>query len=105
MAWSGRWSPVLLPSPGSVVDYLQSAVADGSLPEATLVTLRRLLIGYAIGVAIGLPLGLLSSAFRFVEDTMGVMALGLQTLAERLLGAARAAVVRPDRERACCSWS
>ena len=80
MAWSGRWSPVLLPSPGSVGEYLQSALADGSLPEATLVTLRRLLIGYAIGVAIGLPLGLLSSAFRFVEDTIGVMALGLQTL-------------------------
>src|SRR5208283_3729896 len=76
MVWSRRWSPVLLPSPGSVVEYLRSAIADGSLPEATLVTLRRLLVG----VAIGLPLGLLSSAFRFVEDTMGVLALGLQTL-------------------------
>ncbi len=80
MAWSGRWSPVLLPSPGSVAEYIQAALADGSLPEATGVTLRRLLVGYAIGVAIGLPLGLLSSTWEFVEDTVGVLALGLQTL-------------------------
>jgi NitT/TauT family transport system permease protein len=80
MVLSRHWSPVLLPSPFSVVDYLQSAAADGSLLEATEVTLRRLLIGYAIGIAIGLPLGLLSSSFTFFADTMGVLALGLQTL-------------------------
>ncbi len=80
MAWSGRWSPVLLPSPGSVAEYLLAALADGSLLEATGVTLRRLLVGYAMGVAIGLPLGLLSSTWEVVEDTVGVLALGLQTL-------------------------
>ena len=80
MAWSGRWSPVLLPSPGDVAEYLRGALADGSLLEATGVTLRRLLVGYAVGVAIGLPLGLLSSTWEVVEDTLGVLALGLQTL-------------------------
>jgi len=35
MAWSGRWSPVLLPSPGSVAEHIHAALADGSLPEAT----------------------------------------------------------------------
>lgn len=80
MAASGRWSPVLLPSPGSVAGYLWTALLDGSLVEATLVTLRRLLVGYAIGVVIGLPLGLLSSRSEFMEDTVGVLALGLQTL-------------------------
>jgi NitT/TauT family transport system permease protein len=80
MVTSGRWSPVLLPSPKSVGEYLWSALADGSLLEATGVTLRRLFVGYAIGLAIGLPLGLLSSSSEFVEDTVGVLALGLQTL-------------------------
>lgn len=80
MAASGRWSPVLLPSPGSVAGYLWTALLDGSLLEATLVTLRRLLVGYAIGVVIGLPLGLLTSRSEFMEDTVGVLALGLQTL-------------------------
>lgn len=80
MVMSGRWSPVLLPSPWDVGLYLHDALLDGSLIEATAVTMRRLLVGYAIGLAIGLPLGLLSSAFTFVEDTLGVLALGLQTL-------------------------
>jgi NitT/TauT family transport system permease protein len=80
MVLSRHWSPVLLPSPLSVAEYLWSAATDGSLLEATEVTLRRLLIGYAIGIVIGLPLGLLSSSFTFFEDTMGVLALGLQTL-------------------------
>jgi NitT/TauT family transport system permease protein len=80
LVMSGRWSPVLLPSPADVGEYLWTSLGDGSLLEATEVTLRRLLIGYAIGLAIGLPLGLLSSTFLFVEDTIGVLALGLQTL-------------------------
>jgi NitT/TauT family transport system permease protein len=70
---------VLLPSPLSVADYLQAALLDGTLLESMGVTLRRLLAGYAIGLAIGLPLGLLLSTSHFFEDTLGAMALGLQT--------------------------
>jgi NitT/TauT family transport system permease protein len=77
---SERWSPMLLPSPLSVGDYLRSALLDGSLVDAAVVTVRRLLTGYAIGVLIGLPLGLLTSTSQFFEDTIGSMSLGLQTL-------------------------
>src|SRR6201987_4306386 len=77
---SGRWSPVLLPPPVAVVDYLSGALRDGTLAEATQVTLYRLLIGYFIGIAIGLPLGLLTSTSDYFEDTIGALALGLQTL-------------------------
>ena len=79
-AMSGRWSPVLLPPPRAIADYLWDAIADGSLAVATAVTMYRLLIGYAIGVAIGLPLGLLASTSDYFEDTIGALALGLQTL-------------------------
>jgi NitT/TauT family transport system permease protein len=74
------WSPVLLPSPRSVLDYLISSARDGTLLSASLVTLRRLLIGYFIGLTIGLPLGFLTASLKFFEDTIGVLALGLQTL-------------------------
>jgi NitT/TauT family transport system permease protein len=74
------WSPVLLPSPRSVGQYVMGALRDGTLLQATEVTLRRLLLGYFIGLAIGLPLGLLTASFKFAEDTIGVLALGLQTL-------------------------
>jgi NitT/TauT family transport system permease protein len=77
---SGRWSPMLLPPPLAIVDYLWGALRDGTLLEATRVTLYRLLIGYFIGIAIGLPLGLLTSTSDYFEDTIGALALGLQTL-------------------------
>lgn len=77
---AGVYSPVLLPSPQSVGEYLVGAARDGTLLEATSVTVRRLLFGYFIGIAIGLPLGLFTSASKFMEDTIGVLALGLQTL-------------------------
>jgi NitT/TauT family transport system permease protein len=77
---SGRWSAVILPSPVSVAEYLWASVLDGTLAEAIWVTMKRLLVGYAIGLVIGLPLGLLTSTSQILEDTVGAMALGFQTL-------------------------
>ncbi|WP_114944973.1 ABC transporter permease [Microvirga calopogonii] len=77
---TGRWSVVLLPSPIFVGEYIWGAMLDGTLEDATWVTLKRLLIGYAAGVLIGLPLGLLTSTSQIFEDTLGSLALGFQTL-------------------------
>jgi NitT/TauT family transport system permease protein len=77
---SGRWSVVLLPSPIYVGEYIWAALLDGTLIESTWVTLKRLLVGYIAGVMIGLPLGLLTSTSQLLEDTVGSLALGLQTL-------------------------
>ncbi len=74
------WSPVLVPSPLSVASYLWGALKDGTLVRATVVTVRRLLTGYVLGLLCGLPLGLLTARFKFCEDTLGVMALAFQTL-------------------------
>jgi NitT/TauT family transport system permease protein len=76
----GIWSAILLPDPSAVWDYLVGAVKDGTLLRACAVTMRRLLIGYGIGIAIGIPLGLLTARVRLCSDTIGVLALGLQTL-------------------------
>ncbi|HTZ19386.1 MAG TPA: ABC transporter permease [Opitutaceae bacterium] len=74
------WSPVLVPSPGSVAQYLWSALLDGTLLSAIVVTMKRLLLGYLFGIALGLPLGLLTARYKVLNDTVGLMALGLQTL-------------------------
>ena len=74
------WSPVLVPSPESVGRYLWESAQDGSLAAATLVTMKRLLAGYLIGIVVGLPVGLLTARFRFLRDTRGMLALGLQGL-------------------------
>lgn len=74
------WSPVLVPSPLTVAEYLWSSVVDGTLLSSSIVTLKRLLYGYVFGIVIGLPLGLLTARFRVCQDTIGLLALGLQTL-------------------------
>ena len=78
--WRGFWSPVLVPSPASVGEYLWDAARSGDLGSAVLVTLKRLLAGYFIGIFVGLPVGLLIARFRFLRDTIGMLALGLQGL-------------------------
>ena len=74
------WSPVLAPSPLEVGKYLVNSMRDGTLLSASLVTLRRLALGYAVGLTIGLPLGLLIARFKVFQDTIGLLALGVQTL-------------------------
>ena len=77
---SGRYSPLVLPSPFSVGRYIWESIGDGTLEMATLVTMKRLLIGYAIGLIFGIPLGLLTARFQMLQDTVGLLALGMQTL-------------------------
>ncbi len=70
----------MLPPPSAVAVYLWKATLDGSLPSAMWVTLKRLLVGYAIGVAAGIPAGMLCARFKVLKNTLGVLALGLQAL-------------------------
>jgi len=74
------WSPVLVPTPISVGRYLWEAAGDGTLWGSSVVTLKRLLLGYFFGLVLGLPLGLLTARFQVLKDTLGLLALGLQTL-------------------------
>jgi NitT/TauT family transport system permease protein len=80
MVRAGVWNQFFVPSPLDVAKYFVSSIKDGTLLQGSLVTIKRLLLGYAVGVALGLPLGLLNSRFKFSEDTVGLLALGLQTL-------------------------
>jgi len=77
---TGLYSPVLLPSPLNVFEYLWQSGMDGTLWTATLVTMKRLLLGYGIGLLFGVPLGLLTARSRIMQDTLGLLALGVQTL-------------------------
>lgn len=74
------WSPYVLPAPDRVAAYLWENSLNGTLPSALLITLQRLLIGYGIGLLAGVPLGMFCARFRAAEDTLGLLALGLQAL-------------------------
>ncbi|HWP49581.1 MAG TPA: ABC transporter permease [Candidatus Limnocylindrales bacterium] len=74
------YSPVLFPSPIEVGRYIVEGFKDHSLLEGIYITLRRLLLGYSISVAIGIPLGLLLAQSPLLQDTLGALTLGLQNL-------------------------
>ena len=74
------WSPVLVPAPIDVALYLRDAVLDGSLGSSCVVTMKRLLVGYLIGLFAGIPIGMATARVRALRDTVGVLALGLQGL-------------------------
>jgi NitT/TauT family transport system permease protein len=74
------WSPYVVPSPLEVARYLWEALLDRSLLEGSVVTLKRLLLGYFFSLLVGVPLGLLNARFQAVRDTLGLLGLGLQTL-------------------------
>ena len=80
MVRAGVWNQLFVPSPLDVAKYFASGVQDRSLLQGSFVTIKRLLLGYLVGLILGLPLGLLNSRFKFSEDTVGLLALGLQTL-------------------------
>lgn len=56
---SGRFTPVLLPSPGTVLATGWDLTADGSLLQDIVASLLRVTVGYAIGALSGLVLGVL----------------------------------------------
>ncbi len=74
------WPPYIFPSASSVVGSFVTGFADGSYVLAIVVSLRRILMGYGISLAIGIPIGLLLGRVKLVQDTLGTVVLGLQAL-------------------------
>lgn len=77
---SGWISPIILPSPLSVFQYLFESIRTGTMLEAFLITMKRLCLGYAMGLSLGFAIGLLLYINLLARNTIGLSALGLQTL-------------------------
>jgi len=80
LARAGFWPAYSFPSPSDVSTSLLSGLQDGSILAASLVSLQRLAIGYAISLVIGVALGLLIGRSRLAAETIGSLVLGLQAL-------------------------
>lgn len=55
---SGRLNPVILPSPGKIVQTFISLVKKGTLGENLLISVVRVLKGYFVAAALGIVLGI-----------------------------------------------
>jgi NitT/TauT family transport system permease protein len=70
-----RWldNPLLLPTLGATCGALWSAILSGELPDRTLTSLRVLLSGYLIGIAVAATLTALAALSRWGSEALGLL--------------------------------
>lgn len=74
------WHEYLFPAPSSVAETLVSGFANGTFLIGIGVSMARVIAGYSISALVGLPLGLAIGRVRFLDETVGSVLTGLQTL-------------------------
>ncbi|MCA1831879.1 MAG: ABC transporter permease [Actinomycetota bacterium] len=80
VVWTG-WKPsYLFPGPREVLPRLWHDVMNGELLKASLITMRRGVVGYALAIIIGIGLGAAVSQSRILRSAIGSLITGLQTM-------------------------
>ncbi|MCD8021941.1 MAG: ABC transporter permease [Lachnospiraceae bacterium] len=74
------WKPYAMPYPLGVVQSLRKLIVKGTLWQAVIYSLRRVLCGFAISLVIGSVLGLLISASSFLNRNLKPLMNGIQSL-------------------------
>ncbi len=77
---AGFWPQYIFPSPFDVGRSFIEGMTDGAIMIATGASMIRLLLGFALSLLIGLPLGYLCGRSRLADRTAGKLLLGLQAL-------------------------
>jgi NitT/TauT family transport system permease protein len=80
VARSGYFAPALTPSLGAVTLTLIGMLRDGTMLEHAAATLSRVLFGFGLAVAVGLPLGVMMGRFRPVEQFVSPLASALMPI-------------------------
>jgi sulfonate transport system permease protein len=76
----GPWPRWLFPDPLAVGRSFAAVLADGRLPAAVARSLGRIMQGYGLSLAIGVPLGMAMARSAFVNASVRPIVLGLQAL-------------------------
>ncbi len=80
VVWTGWREEYVLPSPPTVFKRLGELIADGTILDAIVVTMRRALVGYGIALVIGLAIGAIVVSSTIARSAIGSMITGLQTM-------------------------
>jgi NitT/TauT family transport system permease protein len=80
LARSGWFAPALMPTLPQIADALIGSLTDGTMLAHAAATLYRVLVGLALAVAAGLPLGILMGRFRAVENFVMPLASALMPI-------------------------
>jgi NitT/TauT family transport system permease protein len=76
----GIWPDFIFPSPVSVARTLGRGFRNGTFLVAIGVSMRRLLVGFGISAGVGMALGVAIGRVRLLDETIGLLVLGLQAL-------------------------
>ncbi len=76
----GIWPEYVLPSPVSVGKTLLYGFQNKTFLIGIGISMKRIAIGYGISIGIGIFLGIVIARFRILEETLGSLISGLQTL-------------------------
>src|SRR6266849_3919335 len=74
------WPSYIFPPPSAVYEALRDGFEDHSFWIAIGVSMRHMLLGYGISVVLGTILGLGLAGNRFLEQTVGGLLVGLQSM-------------------------
>ena len=80
ISMSDIWPNNIFPSPYEVGEELFYMASDGSLFFGIATTILRLIVGLAIAIAGGIILGVLMARIETVNQTIGSLVLGLQSI-------------------------
>lgn len=67
-------SPVILPSPAEVVSSFPSLWWERALSRSVITSFLRVLVGFAVGAAVALPLGIFMASFEAVRASFAPLA-------------------------------
>src|SRR5436853_2510364 len=74
------WPSYVFPSPWGVLEALVAGFKYHSFWIAIAVSMKRMLLGYALSVVLGMILGLAVASNKFLEETLGALLVSLQSL-------------------------
>jgi NitT/TauT family transport system permease protein len=74
------WSNEIFPSPFEIIEDLAYNAMDGSLFIGVGTSMWRLIVGLAIAIGGGLTLGILMARIETINQTIGSLVLGLQSI-------------------------
>ena len=80
VAMADIWPNTIFPSPLEVAEDLAYGITDGSLFYAIGTSMARLLVGLTIAIAGGIVLGIFMARVEIVNQTIGSLVLGLQSI-------------------------
>jgi ABC-type nitrate/sulfonate/bicarbonate transport system permease component len=73
-------SPLTLPSPGEVAGQIKSLWFDAALSRSIGWSLGRILLGFGLAAAVGIPLGIVAGCFREAEAALRPITIFLRNI-------------------------